>query len=298
MRSSLPTRLIHRPVCLLGVTCVTFWGVGPLLGHADDAPIAGPKVDFSLEVRPILARRTNLHQHQFALDRFPATARRYVRFLGSGGYENPRWWSERGWAWLQETGHRAPQGWRRDADGQWLWRQLGRWQPLPPDVPVQHIRWFEADAFARWSGGRLPTEVEWEKAARWDPIGGTARRFPWGDDPWTPARANLGVRRLGPAAVGSYPAGASAYGVEQLAGDVYEWTSSQFVGWPGFEAFPYREYSEVFFDGDYRVLRGSSWAIGVPFARATYRNWDHPYRRQVLAGVRVAYDLPVFPQER
>lgn len=228
----------------------------------------------------------------FALDRFPVTARRYVDFIDAGGYRNPRWWTERGWEWATDSGHTHPQNWRRDRTGQWWHRVLGRWVPLRPDTPVQHVSWFEADAYARFAGGRLPTEVEWEKAARWDPGAGRARHFPWGDAPWTPDHANVGVRRLGPAPVGSYPAGASAYGVEQLAGDVYEWTTSAFRGWPGFQAFPYPEYSEVFFDGDYRVLRGSSWAVGVPFARATYRNWDHPYRRQLMAGIRVAYDLP------
>lgn len=227
----------------------------------------------------------------FALDRFPVTTRRFAAFVADGGYDRPELWSERGRDWLAETGHRAPQGWQLAADEQWWVRRFGFLQPLDPTEPVQHVSWFEADAFARWAGGRLPTEVEWEMAASWDPATGTKRRYPWGDAPPTPARANVGMRRFGPAPVGSFPEGASAYGVEQLAGDVYEWTSSSFDGYPGFMAFPYREYSEVFFGGDYRVLRGSSWAIAAPFARATYRNWDHPYRRQIMAGVRVAYDV-------
>ncbi len=227
----------------------------------------------------------------FALDRFPVTTRRYAAFVADRGYDRPELWSERGRAWLAETGHRAPQGWERGADGQWWLRRFGFPQPLDPMEPVQHVSWFEADAFARWAGGRLPTEHEWEAAAAWDPSSGTARRYPWGNAPPTPERANVGQVRFGPAPVGSLPAGASALGVEQLAGDVYEWTSSPFLGYPGFAAFPYREYSEVFFGGDYRVLRGSSWAIGAPMARCTYRNWDHPYRRQIMAGVRVAYDV-------
>ena len=226
----------------------------------------------------------------FTLDRYPVTCRRYAAFIAAGGYERPELWTPRGWAWRQETGVDAPQGWVRAVDGGWDIRRGGRLVPLDPREPVAHVSWFEADAFARFDGGRLPTEQEWERAARHDPTTGVARRYPWGDAAPTPARANLGLRRAGPDPVGSHPSGASAYGVEQLAGDVYEWTSSPFAPYPGFVAFPYREYSEVFFGGDYQVLRGSSWAIAEPFARATYRNWDHPYRRQIVAGLRVARD--------
>lgn len=227
----------------------------------------------------------------FGLDRFPVTNRRYAAFIEAGGYDRPELWSDRGWSWRQETGPTAPQGWRRSSGDGWSRVRFGHIEPLDPREPVQHVSWFEADAFARWAGGRLPTEVEWEVAARWDPATRSARRYPWGDTAPSPRRANLEVSRFGPTPVGSYPAGAAASGAEQLAGDVYEWTSSPFQPYPGFLAFPYPGYSEVFFGGDYRVLRGSSWAIGAPLARATYRNWDHPYRRQIFAGVRVAYDL-------
>lgn len=228
----------------------------------------------------------------FAIDRFPVTTRRYAAFIADGGYDRLELWTERGRAWLAETGHRAPQGWEPAPDGGWSLRRFGRVAPLDPREPVQHVTWFEADAFCRWTGGRLPTEFEWEKAAGWDPATATSRRYPWGDARLTADRANIGLRRSGPAPVGSFPGGASAYGVEQLAGDVYEWTSSPFEGYPGFTAFPYAEYSEVFYGGDWKVLRGSSWSIGDPFARVTYRNWDHPHRRQLMAGIRVAYDLP------
>ena len=227
----------------------------------------------------------------FAIDRHPVTCRRYAQFVDAGGYDDPRWWSLRGWAWRTETGHTAPQGWRRAADGEWHVIRFGWAQPLDPNEPVQHVSGFEAEAFAAFAGGRLPTEFEWEKAALWDPATGRHRRFPWGDTPPDTRHANLGGRRFGPAPVGTLPAGASAYGVEHLAGDVYEWTSSPFEGYPGYSSFPYPEYSEVFFGGDYRVLRGASWAIDGPLARGTYRNWDHPYRRQIFAGIRVAYDV-------
>jgi iron(II)-dependent oxidoreductase len=226
----------------------------------------------------------------FWMDRFPVTNRRYAAFIADDGYGRDELWSERGRHWRDELGHAAPQGWEPARDG-WCVRRFGQLVPLDPAEPVQHVSWFEAEAFATWAGGRLPTEYEWEKAAGWDPAGRRKRRFPWGDEPPTTRHANVGQVRFRPAPVGSLPAGASAYGVEQLAGDVYEWTSSPFEGWPGFEAFPYAEYSQVFFGGqDYRVLRGSSWAISSPIARVTYRNWDHPYRRQIMAGIRLAWD--------
>jgi iron(II)-dependent oxidoreductase len=132
--------------------------------------------------------------------------------------------------------------------------------------------------------------VEWEKAARFDPATGRSRRFPWGDEDPTPAHANLGQRHLQPAAAGSYPAGASPLGVHQLIGDVWEWTSSGFSGYPGFAPFPYREYSEVFFGGDYRMLRGGSFGTDAAACRGTFRNWDHPVRRQIFTGFRCARD--------
>ncbi|MEZ5209139.1 MAG: SUMF1/EgtB/PvdO family nonheme iron enzyme [Acidimicrobiales bacterium] len=145
-------------------------------------------------------------------------------------------------------------------------------------------------AFCRWSGTRLPTELEWEAAARWDPATGRARRYPWGDDAPTAAHANLGQRHDGPAAVGSFPAGASPLGVRGLIGDVWEWTASTFTPHPGYVTFPYAEYSEVFFGDEYRVLRGGSWAADPVAVRGAFRNWDYPIRRQIFCGLRVARD--------
>jgi iron(II)-dependent oxidoreductase len=227
----------------------------------------------------------------FAIDRFPVTARRFAAFVDGGGYEHPELWSEEGRAWLEETGERAPQGWVASPDGGWRVRRFGHLEPLDPREPVQHVSFFEAEAFARWSGGRLPTEAEWEKAAAWDPAARRARTYPWGEAPPGPEHANLDQTAFGPAPVGSFPAGASAYGAEQLLGDVYEWTTSPFTGYPGYSTFPYPEYSEVFFDQGYRVLRGASWATAAWVARATFRNWDYPRRRQIFAGLRLAWDL-------
>ena len=223
------------------------------------------------------------------IDTVPVSVAAYRAFVDAGGYTDDRWWSERGREWRHRTGRTTPAFWVRDGDG-WARRRFGRVEPLPDDEPVQHVCWFEAEAYSRWAGRRLPSEAEWEKAASWDPVSGTKRRYPWGDEPPTERHANLGQVRHRPTPVGSFPAGASPVGARQMLGDVWEWTSSDFVGHPGFCTFPYREYSEVFFGGDYKVLRGGSWATDPLACRATFRNWDHPVRRQVFVGFRTARD--------
>jgi len=159
---------------------------------------------------------------------------------------------------------------------------------VDPGRPVIHVSWYEASAFARWAGKRLPTEPEWEKAAAWDAAQRRARVWPWGNEPPDHTRANLDQHHLQTAPIGAYPRGRSFYGVQQLMGDVWEWTDSWFQPYPGFEAHPYREYSEIFFGERYRVLRGGSWATDCIVARNTFRNWDFPDRRQIFAGFRCA----------
>jgi formylglycine-generating enzyme required for sulfatase activity len=140
----------------------------------------------------------------FWLGRAPVTNREYLAFMNGGGYEERRFWSETGWAWLREEKARAPAHWRilpgQDESSLHGWRELtfGRLEPVHPDGIVVHVSWFEADAYARWAGGRLPSEAEWEKAAAWDPQKNEARRFPWGDAAWTPTCANLDQERLKP----------------------------------------------------------------------------------------------------
>jgi iron(II)-dependent oxidoreductase len=226
----------------------------------------------------------------FAIDTTPVTNAAYAEFIADGGYDQPRWWTRAGWKHRQSAGLTAPLFWQRDG-GQWLRRRFGATEPVPPAEPVLHVCWYEADAYARWAGRRLPTEAEWEKAARHDPVTGRSRRYPWGEADPTPAHANLGQRHLQPAAAGSYTGGAAPCGARQLIGDVWEWTSSDFLPYPGFVAWPYKEYSEVFFGGDYKMLRGGAFAADPVVCRGTFRNWDYPIRRQIFAGFRTARDL-------
>jgi iron(II)-dependent oxidoreductase len=222
----------------------------------------------------------------FWIGRVPVSNAQWAEFMAAGGYDNPRWWSARGWAHRVEADLTRPKFW--SANGTRL--RFGIEEEVPTDEPVQHVSYFEAEAFAAWSGARLPTEIEWEKACVWDPAAGRRRTWPWGESAPSSALANLGGRGLHPAPIGAYPASASAYGVEQLIGDVWEWTSSDFHPWPGFTPMIYATYSEPFFGGDYKVLRGGSWAVAPSTIRSSFRNWDHPIRRQIFTGLRLAWD--------
>ena len=209
----------------------------------------------------------------FRIERYPLTNERFAEFLEDGGYRKRRYWSDDGWEWLQEERVQAPLYWQRGRGG-WNRRRFGLWEPVPPAEPVQHISFFEAEAVAAWAGKRLPTEAEWEKAAQSADSDGDA---------------NLGRESLGPLPVARRAT--SSVGCECMLGDVWEWTSSPFTGYPGFTAFPYPEYSEVFFGNEHRVLRGGSWATDPLVARITFRNWDYPQRRQLFSGVRLAADV-------
>jgi iron(II)-dependent oxidoreductase len=220
----------------------------------------------------------------------PVTNAQYLAFVMDGGYRRREPWTDAGWLWLQAARVEHPAGWRRQPDASWAELCFGRLVPLAPDRPVIHVSWYEADAYARWAGRRLPTEAEWEKAAAWDLETRVARRYPWGNQPPTEDHANLDQRTFAPAAVGAYPRGRSFFGCHQLLGDVWEWTASDFAPYPGFAAFPYPEYSEVHFGKGHKVLRGGSWATRPIAVRNTFRNWDLPQRRQIFAGLRLADD--------
>jgi iron(II)-dependent oxidoreductase len=208
----------------------------------------------------------------FWVERHPVTNERFAEFIEDGGYRKRRFWSEIGWQWLREERVEAPLYWQR-ARGGWLRRRFGRYEPVPPAEPVQHVSFYEAEAVAAWAGRRLPAEAEWEKASQ-------------GADP--DDGATLGRPSFGPLPVTRRAT--SSVGCDCVLGDVWEWTSSAFTGYPGFTAFPYAEYSEAFFGDDHRVLRGGSWATDPLVARVTFRNWDYPQRRQLFSGVRLATD--------
>ena len=224
----------------------------------------------------------------FEIARAPVTNREYLAFVDAGGYGDESLWDEEGWLLARVAKRAHPKHWRLGADGAWRRREFDRLVDLPLDEPVVHVSYHEAEAYARWAGMRLPTEVEWEMAASWDPATGAKRAYPWGDAPWTPERANLDQRLFGPAPVGSYPDGASAVGCHQMLGDAWEWTSSVLAPYPGFEPFPYEEYSVPFFDRGFQVLRGGSWPTRAAVATPTFRNWHQPDHQQIFAGFRLA----------
>ncbi len=208
----------------------------------------------------------------YRIGRTAITNATFLTFVEGGGYQRREWWSDEGWAWKEEYDITHPQAWAAGSDGWRQWRIDGD-APLHPAEPVVHISWFEADAFARAHGARLPTEAEWEKAATW-----TQKRFT--------RSPNLDQTGLGPHPVADGPPGIPL----GMLGDTWEWTATEFDGYPGFVAHPYREYSEVFFGKGYYVLRGGSWATRARVATPSFRNWDLPQRRQIFSGVRLAWD--------
>jgi iron(II)-dependent oxidoreductase len=251
-----------------------------------EVTIGAPRTGFAYDnERP--SHRTDVRG--YLLGHTPVTNATYLTFVEGGGYQRREWWSDEGWAWKEDYDISRPGCWTADLAAEW---RLGQLEPLHPEAPVVHISWFEADAFAHANGARLPTEIEWEMAATWSQEEDRSLAYPWGEEPPEPGlHANVDQLAGGTTAAGSHPAGASPYGVEDMIGEVWEWTSSSFGGYPGFVPYPYREYSEVFFGDAYKVLRGGSWATRARVATPTFRNWDLPERRQIFAGVRLARNL-------
>jgi len=220
----------------------------------------------------------------FRIARAPVTNAEYLGFVEDGGYRRPELWSHQGWVWRSKAGAQHPIYWARGGEG-WLRRHYDRYVALEPHHPVVHVSWFEAEAYCAWAKRRLPSEAEWEMAASAVP-GGSKRRFPWGDAPPTPDRANLDGQFAGCVDVGAFPEGDSAFGCRQMIGNVWEWTASAFFPFPGYVVdAPYREYSAPWF-GYRKVLKGGAWATRPRFAWNTLRNFFQPDRRDAFAGFR------------
>jgi iron(II)-dependent oxidoreductase len=227
----------------------------------------------------------------FSIARSAVTNAEFAMFVGDQGYQRPELWSREGWQWRESVGAEHPVYWRNQSNGRWLRRDFDRWVPLEEGCPIIHVNWYEADAYCRWAGRRLPTEAEWEMAACCEPsadgrtVMGLKRKYPWGNDPATPDRANLDWRAMGCVDAHALPAGDSAFGCRQMIGNVWEWTSSDFAPFPGFQPGPYKEYSAPWF-GDHKVLRGGCWVTRSRMIRNEYRNFYTPDRRDVWAGFR------------
>ena len=238
-----------------------------------------PAGEFEMGNDSIDALDNELPVHQIYLDKYwidcyPVTCGEYRVFMQAGGYQNCQWWSDAGWKWLEENPVNQPLFLTNALDFE--------------KHPVCGVSWYEADAYARFVGKRLPTEAEWEKAASWDAAARRRRTYPWGEATPDSHLCNHDNRVGHTTPVDAYPGGQSACGLQDALGNVWEWTSSVFDGYEGFVSYPYTGYSQVYFDGQHRVLRGGSWATRPWALRCAFRNWYYPGVRQILAGFRCA----------
>jgi len=235
--------------------------------------------------------RHQVFLQDFALDKAPVSNGDFLEFIKDGGYQNFRWWFSEGWEAVNREQWRAPLYWELH-DREWMIRDFSGLQPAASrkDEPVCHVSFFEASAFAKWTGKRLPTEAEWEKAACYDARRKVRTAFPWGDTDPASGNTNLfenGLWSVAP--IGAFPEGANAYGCQQMIGDVWEWTTSDYVPYPGFKS-EFDEYNDKWFVNQ-KVLRGGSFATPQLHIRATYRNFFHAHERWMTSGFRLATDL-------
>jgi gamma-glutamyl hercynylcysteine S-oxide synthase len=249
------------------------------LGSAADAPFVfdNEKWAHPVEIAP------------FRIARAPVSNIEFLTFVTEGGYHRRALWSDAGWRWREAAAAEHPLYWSPERDG-WMVRWFDRMQPLRPHRPVIHVNWYEAEAWCRWAGRRLPTEAEWEAAAAAEPGagGGLAarkRRYPWGDDAALTQHANLDGHLLGVVDVAAFAPGDSAWGCRQMLGNVWEWTATMFEPFPGFSPDAYEDYSAPWF-GTRKVLRGGAWATRSRMVTNMYRNFFTPDRRDVMAGFR------------
>jgi iron(II)-dependent oxidoreductase len=221
------------------------------------------------------------------IDQYKVTNRQYLEFMAVGGYETRALWNEDDWNWKTAGGISHPLFWKKDGN-RWLYRTMFDEVPLDEaalDWPV-YVSQAEASAYARWAGKLLPTEAEWQRAA-YGSVDGNARAYPWGKE--TPDRrlGNFDFHGWDPAPVTAFPKGQSAFGVHDMLGNGWEWTSTVFGPFPGFEPFPfYRGYSADFFDGKHFVMKGGSARTAACMLRPTFRNWFQAHYQYVYAGFR------------
>jgi ergothioneine biosynthesis protein EgtB len=224
----------------------------------------------------------------FSIDQYQVTNRQYLEFIEAGGYETRAFWGDEAssadWDWKSAHGISHPAFWKR-VGSQWLYRTMFEELPLPPDWPV-YVSQAEAKAYARWAGKRLPTEAEWQRAAYATPRG-NERPYPWGTNAPAEQPGNFDFARWNPAPVNAFPQGQSAFGVHGMLGNGWEWTSTEFAPFPGFEPFPfYRGYSADFFDGKHFVLKGGSARTAACMLRPTFRNWFQSHYQFAYTGFR------------
>lgn len=251
-----------------------------MLGANPDAPFMFDNEKFAHEVVV----------QPFSIAKVAVTNAEFAEFIAAGGYQRDEYWSPEGLDWRNKNKAAHPGYWIADDNGQWLMRRFDQTIALPANEPVIHITWYEADAYCRWAGLRLPTEIEWEIAALGEPdangnLSNNKRRYPWGNDSPQADHANLDGKALGCVDVAAFPAGDSAFGCRQMLGNVWEWTSDTFNPYPGFSADAYTEYSTTLF-GNTKVLRGGAWTTRNRMMHGTYRNFFEPDRWNIFSGFR------------
>jgi gamma-glutamyl hercynylcysteine S-oxide synthase len=217
-----------------------------------------------------------IYLDDYWIDRYPVTCGEYRSFINADGYRNPQWWSPEGWQWLQTNPVTHPLCWTDD--------------PRYDNHPICGVSWYEADAYARFVGKRLPTEAEWEKAASWNAKTRRKFKYPWGNESPNEIRCNSGGHQGKTTSVDRYAQNVSPFGCCDMIGNVWEWTATWFEGYRHFEHYPYPGYSAAYFDQAHRVLKGGSWATRSWAMRNSFRNWYHPHVREILAGFRCVSD--------
>ncbi|MEJ7576910.1 MAG: SUMF1/EgtB/PvdO family nonheme iron enzyme [Pyrinomonadaceae bacterium] len=231
-----------------------------------------------------------VHVPAFKIDLLLTTNEEYRDFINEGGYGRREWWSDEGWNRKEQESWTAPFYWEQAGDG-WREKRMFDEVEILPQHPVSGISWYEAEAYAKFRGKRLPSEAEWERAATCDVEQIRKRRFAWGDVEPNASRCNFDLQHWGTAPVGSFPDGATLHGCLDMSGNLWEWTNDTFAPYPGFKSFPYPEYSQEWFDGDHRVLKGGSWATSGAVLRTSFRNFFRRHSRIAFAGVRCAADV-------